>query len=119
MGSNNTILINGTVTRSRKNGGQHDLPLLRELADIKNLLIGEHTIAPAAAGVQIPFGNIANAKGVVLSTDVEITLHLGGVGQVGIKCGSIMFLMDTDLASIHVDGHATLEATVEVWLVKT
>jgi hypothetical protein len=114
-GSNNTVELMGELRRTRVNGGQHQLPLLRTIADLADLLIREKKVRQADGDVVIPLDGVT-ARSLVIVTPSPISYRLNG-STVDTLCGSITILFDTAVTSLTVrNDDANKDVTVEVWI---
>lgn len=115
MGSNNTLLFQGTLTRSRVNGGQHVLPILQTLENLTNLVVREKTIPHGSVPTAIQFDGVT-AKAVAVLTPKPVTVRYNA-DAVGVTIGSYDIRLDTNISAlIIVNDDPANDVVLEVWI---
>ncbi len=114
-GSNNTLSLQGTLSRSRVNGGQHQLPILQTLANLTDLVVREKTIPKGGAPVTINFDSVT-AKCIILFTPKPVLTKYNG-DTVGAIIGSYDIRLDTSITSLTLSNPDSVnDVIVEVWI---
>ena len=116
MASNNTLVLQGSLTRSRVQGGQHTLPILQTLTNLTDLVVREKTIVHGAGLIALPFDNVT-AKSLVIYTPQALAFRLNGSGIDNGTVGSFLILLDTNITSCSLrNDDAAKDAVIEFWI---
>lgn len=110
----NTLSIDGILTRSRTNGGTHTVALVRALTGLTDIRVIEKTVPQNNANVAIELDGMT-AKAIVVLTPQNIGLIINGAGNV--PCGSLHVTMDTAITTLAIDNTkvADKDCVVEIW----
>ena len=115
MASNNTLILQGTLTRSRVNGGQHSLPILQTLTNLTDLVVREKTITHGAGNIALPFDGVT-AKAVVIYTPKTVQARVNGAA-VDTQVGSYLVLLDTAITTLTLrNDDPSVDVIVEFWI---